>query len=141
MKLSASFEFSLFSFGYINIPHCSTSLSATICRTAEQFFFSQSTKPATNLLSSLRANKRASLMGKLLIVCVDRLCLRLTKIRRDNLVKVTKINSRKQLKNSLRVVAEKPQISTATEKKLQNLCRDSREETSPKTSPTRFRRV
>ena len=60
-------------------------------------------------------------MGKLLIVCVDRLCLRLTKIRRGNLVKVKKRNSRKQLKNSLRVVAEKPQISAAAEKKTAEL--------------------
>ena len=93
MKLSTSFEFSLFSFFltlfwiYINIPHCSTSLSATICRTAEQiFFFTETQNRATNLLSSLRANKRASLMGKLLIVCVDRLCLWFSKKRIGNLI-------------------------------------------------------
>ena len=97
--------------------------------------FSGKTKSCKEPIEQPVSNKRASLMGKLLIVCVDRLCLRLTKIRRDNLVKVTKRNSRKQLKNSLRVVAEKPQISAAAEKNCRTCAVTAEKKRAPKLHP------
>ena len=117
--------------------HCSTSLSATICRTAEHFFF-RNTTPCNKPIEQPVSNKIASLLGKLLNICVDRLCLKFSKIRigdREKLARKTDralgelgLTAEKRAKPCRGRAATRTPSSTRerTAEKRKELCRSSK---------------